>query len=348
MNNILIQHNDELSILELIKIFWQRRKLILIITLLCFCLSVAYLFFRKPSYEANAWVAPPIALDLSRFNAVALHSSQDSSLKIYSVEDIYSIYVKRLLSESTKRSFFEKIYLPVDDKDMNAKDKEFAYQKFRKMLKIKEDAREKAKYQVSVASYSPQKASKLLNAYMQYVYDGFIADIKVIFNNQIKSQLLNIDLELTSIQQLSQKYLVNELRNLQLSLTEAEVENMDHFLRAREDYFSAFMLGTKILKVRMEALKKQKIAPSLMQKYLTLKVDRNFYSTIANGFFSEAQFNAFNFTAYPSYSSMEPSAQRIILMGLLAGLILGSMVVAFVAVTINHNSRNLEFSHLRG
>lgn len=336
------QYSDELSFVELIKTFWERRALILIVTFICFCLSLGYLFFAKPKYEANAFVTPPLSLDLSTLNVAALYASDDSILQRYSVANIYNIYIHNLTSESAKRRFFEKVYLPYLGSQTAIEFKELAYQEFLNILKIKQDPTNKSNYNISIVSHSSQEAQELLSEYLQLVFEELLIDIKRDFNYQVKAKLLKIKTELASIKRLSQKYMMNSLSELQNALDEAKADNVAHTLASKDNgHFESFMLGTKILTARIKGLRKQEIAPALVKQYVKLKTDYNFYSTTANNFSLRIQSTQFSSEIFTPELPISPKRSLILFIGLMGGCILGftTVIIAFV---INQNNEDIK------
>jgi chain length determinant protein (polysaccharide antigen chain regulator) len=359
MNN-MNHANDEISLIDLMRIFWQQRVIILISVFVCFSISVGYLFYAKPKYEASASIEAPKSLNLSRLNVAAFHNPDESLLKKYTVTDVYTIFAKNLLSQSVKEKFFNEVYLPYLTHTTEIKSTQAAYTAFLKELKIKPDPIEKTNYKIYLASYSMQKSEEFLRKYLQMAQEVSTYDLKKDLNVQLKTKLLSLKSEIQFIQDLSKKYNTDALISLQNALVEAKAENIENFLASHinnnnnntnsnnsnnNSDFDAFMLGTKILTSRIKNLEQSGISPFLLSKYRDLEADYNFYSKTEN-LLLKVNFYQLDGSLRASEFPLSPKPNLILSLGVALGFILGCVIAIVITSLQKKLHKNLDVRSL--
>lgn len=320
------QYNITLS--DLISAFWEQRAFISIVTLICFGLSLGYLCFINPVYEAKTSITRPARLDLLKLNAGAFHEPNDSFLKKYSIDQVYAIYIENLLSEETKREFFDTTYWPSLQFLEDSKLKEQAYLQFLTTLIIREDNYIKNNYKISFTAASSQEAQMFIAKYLELVQTKFKNELTKDFRYRMQAKLSNIKFEIEYIEQLSKKYNNDELFKLNKALLEAKSEKLDHYLppSPNNTHFELFALGTQVLGNRINAIKSQKINSTLLPKYRKLQVDYSFYSN-AQKLFQKIHFYKLDKPIYASVTPISPKKNLVLMVGILSGLLLGSIRV---------------------
>lgn len=336
MNNP--QHtNDELSLIDLMHIFWQQRVLILGVTLVSFLISLGYVYHATPIYEATAYLEAPTKLDLSSLNAASLHNPKESILNKYNVAAIYNLFTKTLLSNTTKEQYFNEIYWPYQSQETDLIARQRAYDAYIKNLKIKQDLLEKTDYKLSFQSISKERAEQFLNQYMQLAQEQLVTNLNAQFNYQIQEKINFINAEIKILKQRSKKSISDELAKLQEAMQEAQANNTERFLESsmRNSQPQLFMLGTKVLTSRINNLKQKTIFPPFLNKYRKLQSDYSFYSKIAQTPF-QIHFESLIPTVKASEFPISPKKNLIILLGLIIGSIVG-LILALVIFLIRQN-----------
>lgn len=100
---------DEIDLFELLGGLWRQKLLIILTALVVTGGAVAYAWLATPIYEAKVVVQPPSQSNISQLN---YGRGGNSGLPMLSVKDVYEIYLRNLQSESLRREFFRKVYLP--------------------------------------------------------------------------------------------------------------------------------------------------------------------------------------------------------------------------------------------
>lgn len=102
-------NSEDFDLMVLFEGLWRQKLLIASVAFLITGAAAAYAFLAKPTYEARVVVQPPTQNDISQLN---YGRGGDSGLSNYSVKEVYSTYLRILNSESLRREFFRKYYLP--------------------------------------------------------------------------------------------------------------------------------------------------------------------------------------------------------------------------------------------
>lgn len=337
MNNTH-QNNDEISLIDLMKIFWQQRITILTTVLITLSISIAYLFYAQPLYESKAIIEIPNSIDLGQLNKPAFHNPDEKQLKIYTASDIYSIFTKNLQSEKLKEQFFNEVYLPYITQTTQIKSIEAAYSKFLKHLKIKQDIiknkqdpNEAANYLINITSTSSQQSDTFLKTYINMAQTMSMSDLNKDWNEQLKGKVLTIKSEIAAIKELSKKYNADSLVTLHQALNEAKKEKIDHFNsnNTNNSHFESFMLGTRILKLRIKEIQQSELSLNLINKYRELEGNYKYYSSSIKTL-NVIQFYQLDGEVHSPEVPVSPQKSLIILMGLMIGLFMGCIGTLFV------------------
>src|SRR5690606_24118942 len=108
---------------ELVKTLWASRVLILVITLIVTGIAAAYAFLSTPIYRTSVQLLPPTTSSLVAYNAARqailsegpeLGGSVAPGQRVRNItpEEVYSVFLRHLNSNSLKESFVEQTYLP--------------------------------------------------------------------------------------------------------------------------------------------------------------------------------------------------------------------------------------------
>ena len=105
-----VSENADFSWMKLLPIFYQKKRLILLTTLLGFIIGAAILFFSEPMYEAKIRLSSATEGEISELNQG--RSWSNTFLKPKTARDVYFAYNSQLVSNSIKEEFFKQYYLP--------------------------------------------------------------------------------------------------------------------------------------------------------------------------------------------------------------------------------------------
>lgn len=263
------KYSDELSLIDLLqlKLFWQQKWLILIITLFCTGISVAYLFFTKPIYEAKATITAPTVGDISILN-YGLSNKELSQAENFGVGRVYQIFRDVLESESIKQLFFNKIYLPsLTEKQKKSDSRDKLFNSYLKNILIKEDIhriptkynRVPAKYIIIVNSDSFVKSREWIKQYLALVEKKAVAELAQLINSHNVALAKRINL-LKEVEEKKQIYRFRQLKealviakgvgmqNASINISENSIHNLQ-ILESKYNYYSKLKLSNEEMRI---------------------------------------------------------------------------------------------------
>jgi len=104
-----IGNSEEIQFVPLVRELWHGRLLILSTAVVFILLAIAYVFIKKPLYEAKAYLQPPSVNDVASLNE---GRGQGTGLELLDVNEVYAVYLRNLQSGLMREKFFREIYIP--------------------------------------------------------------------------------------------------------------------------------------------------------------------------------------------------------------------------------------------
>lgn len=133
MRNERERLSDEIDLFELLGGLWKQKVVIIVTAAIVTAAAVAYALTATPIYEAKVIVQPPTHNDIAQLN---YGRGGGSGLSVISVKDVYSVYLRNLQSESLRREFFRKVYLPSISTENRSGSQDSLYNQFREVLSL--------------------------------------------------------------------------------------------------------------------------------------------------------------------------------------------------------------------
>lgn len=157
--------SDEIDLFALIGILWRDRIIVVTAGILFAAFATIYAFISNPVYESKVIVQPPSQNDIAQLN---YGRGGDSGLAMITVKDVYDVYVRNLQSESLRREFFRKFYLPtLNEKDRKGSQDEL-YSRFQQVLSVGGASKDNTgRYLVKAFLSDPEKAAEWVVRYIE-------------------------------------------------------------------------------------------------------------------------------------------------------------------------------------
>ncbi len=211
--------NHDISMMDMLGIFYQNKVLISLCTLLGLVLGCAAIYFSTPVYEAKIRLTSASEGDIAELNQG--RSWDNSPLKPLTVKDVNNVFNDVLLSEKAKHYFFEHYYLPAlpasikDGRSLTQLYKTFSYA-FAIVPNPKQTNDQFIKYTVAIRGADAKQVAIWLTQFISVV----------------KSQSLNALLH--DMQQQNQ-VLVNNLRHqIDIARKTARAKRQDRIAQLKE------------------------------------------------------------------------------------------------------------------
>lgn len=318
--------NDGTSFLGLIRIFWQRKLLIVLITLFFLASTLIYIYNTKSTYDAKVFILAPETIDLSKLNVGAFHQQNSQTWSRYPLESMYKKFTGNLLSEHIKREFFNKIYLPYLNQTQEVVSTEAAWNKFLRVFKIK--IMKNKLYVITAESDSSEQSENMIKDYLALAQKKTWDNLKQDMNNRITEKLLSIEAEMAFNRTLSDKYTIAQLTSLYNALKESKAAKIETGPSISKTLsLMPFMLGENVLNVKIKNLENELINPDLISTFNNLEADKVFYSSIKISDDSQVDFYQLDGPIITSDIPSKPKRGLLLLLGCTLGVLMGCIAI---------------------
>lgn len=329
--------DGEIDLITLIKTLWQKKWVILGITLLSTLIGILYLSFTKPIYEAKAYIYPPSLADIVSFNYG--RSDDFSSLHPFSIEDVYNVFLGNLLAESTKEEFFKTVFLPSRAEGTKQKSPHDAlYNAFNKILTIKESSKTTpTKYLMIVRGNNPTQIVAWLKQYLalaqQKAQSEMISNIehqnieaaRTIQNKIEQARVVAKNKRFDHLTQLKEALKIAKVVNI----TERSVFSLNGTMTDASSFNEPSMMylrGTKVLQVEIENLSTRDSDDAFVEGLRELEGEYRFYKNITINSQNIAMFRLDGKVNLPDLPIL-PQKRVVFLLSILLGMMLGIILV---------------------
>ncbi|TYO83376.1 MULTISPECIES: LPS O-antigen chain length determinant protein WzzB [Pseudomonas] len=166
---------DEIDLFELIEGLWKKKLLIILVAVVVTVMALAYVLLATPIYEAKVFVQAPSQNDIAPLN---YGRGGKSELKPFTIKDVSGIYSRTLQSESLRREFFRKYYIPSLSEERRSGSQDSLYNQFKKTLTlgvVSKDAPDR--FFVMAQLPDPRQASEWVARYVEMAGDQAKAEI---------------------------------------------------------------------------------------------------------------------------------------------------------------------------
>ncbi|WP_273404312.1 LPS O-antigen chain length determinant protein WzzB [Actinobacillus porcinus] len=355
MSTLSEQRNDEIDLIELIKVLWDKKVWILISTFLFTAIAGVYAFTAKEQWTSTAEVIEPKVSDLGTYFNIRKEYSRILGSEFDVNALITSLFSKfNLVSTSLdeRRKFFEQsdLYKTLSEgKDEQAKRIMLVNLIEQNLSIAKPDPKKEPNAVWRKISFFAETASEAQSTLQQFItfinqsafaleLEDFIVNLdEVVFDLNYEKTKFERDLAIQK--QIQLENLNNALKIAQeagikdyaksfnsandsaiqaLAMSEVKLPLADSKLR---DSSYLFMLGEKYLKAQIDVLNQEAIVYPPRYYEVTAQL-KELEPLLVKA--KEAKANAFSYQASPDYPIKRDWPKRIIL--LLVGAVLGSIL----------------------
>lgn len=326
MSNSIEQTNDEIDLIELIKVLWDKKIWILISTFVFTAIAGVYAFTAKEQWTSSAEVIPPTATEVGRYANAKLRFAQIANEQNVTFDSIstnlYAQFERLTFSQNERRAFFiqsDEYKGLTADLDENTQRKVLSDLSTVKVAIVRPDPKKNQDMfgnRISFSSETPLSAQQTLSQFIAYVSKKAFDLDKANFQAQIVQKIESLATEKEEIEILleSKKDLkISSVDNTQSQVTQREssitrqpqsvqLNTTTELLTYGDDYAR---LQLKLLDSRLKQLN------SLQEEVKSL----------------EGQ--AFSYQASPDYHVVKDKPKKAIIFGIgaILGVILGSLYI---------------------
>lgn len=321
--------DDEIDLFELIAGIWKRKILVVVSAAIVTAGAIAYAFLAEPVYEAKVFVQPPSQNDIAQLN---FGRGGETGLAMMSVKEVYDVYLRNLQSESLRREFFAKYYLPRLTKEERSGSQDALYNQFQDTLTLAMASKDSpTRYYVKVHLSNPQVAAEWAARYVEMAgqrgVQEIIKDVKA--DATIKAN--NLEQQIHAARESTRKRREDQIVHLKEALRIAKSIGLEKppiisaEVSAGMQGSLTYMRGSKAIEAEIENLRTRvsddPFVSNLRQRqealsfYRTLQVDGGFIQVYR-------QDGAIESPDKP----IKPKKMIIVVLGAIAGVVLGLML----------------------
>ncbi|MCT8166638.1 MULTISPECIES: Wzz/FepE/Etk N-terminal domain-containing protein [unclassified Pseudomonas] len=323
--------DDEIDLFELIAGIWKNRALVLATAGIVTAAAVAYALLATPIYSAKVFVQPPSQNDIAQLN---FGRGGTSGMAMLTVKDVYDIYLRNLQSESLRREFFRKFYLPSLTEEERQGSQDELYAEFQKVLSLGPAGKESPnRYFVKVNLPDPQEAAEWATRYVEMAGYRGVSEVVKDAKADATIKANNLEQQITASRESTRKRREDDIARLTEALRVAKSIGLEKppiisaEVSAGMEGSLTYMRGSKALEAEIANLRERAsddpYVANLRQRqealafYRTLSVDSGVVQVYR-------QDGAIESPDKP----IKPKRFLIVVGGLVGGLLLGVMLAA--------------------
>ena len=216
--------NDDLDVLELWDVLWNRKLLILSSIALVTVAAFVYVSLKTPLYEAKSFILPPTKNDIAQLN---YGRTEASGLEIFTPKDVYEIYLRSLQSESLRRQFFRTVYLPNLPEAARQGSQDALYDQFGKVLTVDPVAGDSAgRILVRALSDDPDMSVKWVTRFSEMASDRAKKTLVEDADTEVKVLVKNLEQQVRSARDAAHRQREDQIVRLEEALKVARAVSL--------------------------------------------------------------------------------------------------------------------------
>lgn len=339
--------DDEIDLFELLGGLWRQKLLIILTAAIVTGGAVAYALLATPIYEAKVVVQPPSQSNISQLN---YGRGGDSGLAMLSVKDVYDVYLRNLQSESLKREFFRKVYLPSLPEEQRKGSQDDLYGRMNGVLTVAVTSKDTpSRYYVMANLPVAEQAAKWVVQYVQMAGEHAKREVTRDVRGDAMIKANNLEQQIKVARESTRKQREDQIVQLTEALRVADSiglekppiisNSLSSEVSAGMDGALTYMRGSKALRAEIENLRNRTsddpFIPKLRQReeavafYRSLEIEPDVIEVYR-------QDGAIELPDKP----VKPRKMIIVVMGAFAGVALGILIGLMRHVWINRLRRD--------
>lgn len=365
------QQSDEIDLIELIHLLWNKKKTIIVTTVICVLIAAGYAFTTKEQWTSKAEVLPPTIVSMDNFYNLKKEYSKimdiefDPKAQEQLIKNAYSKFNELIYSIDRRESFFLKTSLFKQESNGKSEEEKqkILYNLAHDSINIVQPDLKKDPNTVSVKiSLQAEKADLAQNTLKAFIAESNKAAFTEIFAEflvRYYQAIEDLKFELDKIKQsiLSQRKIQLENLNKALNIAkEAGIVNYIESLDTKNNIFNIiqtdtkislsdsklsdspylFMLGEKYLKAQIDTLEDSKeIYPP---RYYEVESKLAQLELLAKKF-DAVKADSFIYLSSPDYPVVKDKPKKLLILiaGAIVGLILSIIVILLSNSIIKRN-----------
>lgn len=345
------RYEDEIDLIELCKIMFKCKFLILIIAAFFTMMSIIYSLAVSPVYKAEAFFFPPAFSDIQTLNVAWF-----GGLEKVDIETVYAVFNRNLKSKLLQRRFFENndVRQQFKVQGVAGNSDEKLFQKFSKIISVNRDKKNKDNSSLSIEWGDPIIAAQWVNGFASLAERETAKYFYLNLKNAVENRVRDTEYTIASKRKIAQQRREDRIATLEESASIAKLLNKNEetkrigvirSISSKPDSEQEMTIGnlydrgSKALLVEADILRKRKSDDAFIPGLRNLQEELDRLHSI-NINQKELRAATVDQSAYPPEQRIKPKRTLIVILGALLGLMVG----VFVAFLVNaiHSYRSSE------
>lgn len=334
-----LRSDGEIDLFELIGGVARQKILIVVTCLIVTGIAAAYALTATPIYESKVFVQPPTQNDITRLN---YGRGERSELPVYTVKDVYGVFLRNLQSEALRRDFFREFFLPNVPAEQRAGSQDMLYRRFNEMLSLGAVSKESPdRFFVMTTAPDPKQAVDWSLRYLEMAGERAKQEVIKDAHSDILMKANDLDQQISMPRESARKQREDRIAQLTEALSIARSVNIEKppiisnslsaEVSAGMDDSLTYMRGSKALEAEIETLRNRTsddaFITNLRQRQEQLLLLRKFDIDA-----SAIQVYRQDGGVESPDAPIKPKKLLIIVLGLMLGLVVGFMLATLFTV----------------
>ena len=206
--------DDTIDLYELLITLWNKKWLVIAVTVITALGSVVYALQQPSVYKAEALILPPIAKNVQSFNVQGVQGVQ--GLQGVTVDGAFDAFKNNLSSRSLQKKFIDEqglMDILAPNRTPETMDVEIL-EGFSKMIKIES----KGGFSVSMESDDPEFAANLVNDYVSFFDLETVRSLVASARDSIGEQIIDIEAKITSKRQMAKLRRADQINEIEYTI----------------------------------------------------------------------------------------------------------------------------------
>ncbi|SCW62744.1 MULTISPECIES: LPS O-antigen chain length determinant protein WzzB [unclassified Pseudomonas] len=336
---------EEIDLVELAQGLWAQKWLILSVTLLVTVGAGLYAFLSKPVYESKLFIVPPTQNDIAELN---YGRGKSTELDIYSINYVYDVFARNLQGEYLRQKFFNEVYLPSLSEVERKGALDRLYERFSRELVIKGLGKGTPdRFSITVQGIDPIQVTKWAKDYVQRASEAAESELIKNVTTEASVRARNLEQKIVSLRENAQRVREDRIQQLREALKIAESIGLNSpainstaavDITVETGNKMDYQRGSKALAAEIKALESRSSDDAFIKDLRSLQMRYSFYHKLNIDPESIAVYRQDGSVEVPE-SSIKPKKGLILIVGFVAGLLLGGFI-ALARVVLSRNSED--------
>ena len=362
MNDINYQNSNEIDLIELIRILWNKKLWILLCACFFTVITGIYAFTAKEQWTSKSVVIPPKVANLGDYLSFRSEYASILDIKDFSQDKVselvFNDFKTALFSRSLKEAFFSqsKWFNTYSAKNTNSEEakKRLLSNLVDKNLVVsvpdpKKDPNSIG-VNVSFSAETPKEAQDVLLDYIQFVNQWALAENRKDFLANINLVINGLEIQKNKIERDTETVRQIQLENLTTALDIAKSAGIKDYSKSLSGNVSVpevllgdakvpfsdsklsdgsylFMLGEKYLQAQVDTLKNSPLVYPM--NYYNIEKQANLLNVLEKKVEKESAVRGYYYLNEPDYPIQRDWPKRLILLivGFVFGVVLSSLII---------------------